>query len=119
MRVCARGGSWNSAGSSIANPAYPNPARLSETLGAISLDGMAAVGSMQGPLSEEWAVGYKGRMAWVQIFKTAISEHDSFCLFSVPDLVVGCSGERPDNLLGESISALVLLVPAYLQHTLL
>jgi hypothetical protein len=35
------------SGDSIANPAYPNPARLSQTLGPISLTGPAALGSFQ------------------------------------------------------------------------
>lgn len=38
--------SWNDVGgASITNPAYPSPARLSETLGAISLSGTNPVQS--------------------------------------------------------------------------
>ena len=81
--------SWNEAGgASITNPAYPNPARLSETLGAISLEGSASLGSPQGD-TQNFA-GYTGRMAWVTIFKTAVSVADSMCLFSMPDQVEGC-----------------------------
>lgn len=73
---------------------------------------MAAVGNMQGPMAGFSTYGYKGRMAWLQIFNSAISELDSLCLFSVPDLVAGCPEDKPENVLGELISTLAFLVPA-------
>jgi hypothetical protein len=86
--------SWNEAGgASVTNPAYPNPARLSETLGAISLEGAASLGSPQGETNN--FAGYTGRMAWVTIFKTAVSADDSMCLFAMPDQVEGCPDQPP------------------------
>jgi hypothetical protein len=99
--------SWNEAGgASITNPAYPNPARLSEHLGAISLEGTASIGSFQGDLAaQEFHAGYTGRMAWVQVFTKAISEADSMCLFSVDDLVQGCPEDMPASSLDLSLTA--------------
>jgi len=80
-------------GASITNPAYPNPAKLSEQLGAITLAGEAAIGNFQSPLP--YPIGFSGRMAWVQIFTAALSEEDSTCLFGVT-AGDGCPAEAPE-----------------------
>ena len=93
--------SWNEeGGASITNPAYPNPASLSASLGSITLQGQASLGNIQGDLSaSNFHAGYTGRMAWAQIFFGPISANDAMCIFSIPDLLQSCPETPPASSL--------------------
>ena len=101
--------SWTQeGGASIENPAYPNPASLSTSLGPISFSGKPSLGNIQGVAgvdlsSSDFRAGYTGRMAWSQIFHQAISANDAMCLFSVSGLLHSCPDTPPASSLDQPL----------------
>ena len=59
--------------------------------------------STSGALSALSAIGFSGRMAWVQIFTAALSEEDATCLFGVT-AGEGCPAEAPEAALEVSMT---------------
>jgi hypothetical protein len=102
--------SWTQeGGASIENPAYPNPASLSTSLGQISLTGNPSLGNIQGASgvdlsSSGFRAGYTGRMAWAQIFHQAISANDAMCIFSIADLLQSCPDTPPASSLEQPLT---------------
>ena len=87
-------GEWASR---LKNPAYPNPSKLNREMTSISFSGNAMLGNFpcargtwaQGPGAFCPDIGFVGRMAYVQVFPSALSENDAACLFS-HEVIEGC-----------------------------
>ena len=87
-------GEWASR---LKNPAYPNPSKLNREMTSISFSGNAMLGNFpaargawaQGPGAFSPDIGFVGRMAYVQVFPSALSENDAACLFS-HEVIEGC-----------------------------